>query len=78
MTSQNTIEPYSGNFIEGLLDVVDRILLPYSECDGHDFYMSEPFPCQNRPTVEISGQHFCVKHMSQAWEPEVDHETRLR
>lgn len=78
MNYETTFEPYSGNLLEGLIDLVDGILLPHRDCDGHDFHMGESFRCPMPPVRNIGGQDFCAKHANQAWESQTDLETRLR
>lgn len=80
MTNTVQFESYSGNLIEGLLDAVDRLLLPHLTCDGMDFYLSEPFPCQNKSVREVGGQSFCEKHAKAAESlcPDCGAELRVR
>lgn len=64
--------------MDELLELVDRVLLPYRECDGHNFDHGIPVDCPMEPVCNINGQDFCVKHMDQAWEPEDEQARRLR
>lgn len=56
-----TFESYSGNLVEEILDTVDRVLLPYRECDGKTFHMGEFWDCPNKPVRTINGQDFCER-----------------
>lgn len=58
---------FSGDLLGSLEDLVERVLLKYRFCDGHDFDHGIPVDCPLTPIVNINGQDFCARHQSQAW-----------